>query len=94
MADPATHFPAVLSAWTDPGHPDGVVWTSHRTRAEAVEEAGEAALDRRLHRYCGSLLVGYVPTVGVTGECSIDLTAAAEEYAAQSRAEARPRSAA
>lgn len=65
-----------LSAWQEP---TGLSWSDHRSRSDAVEEAGEAAINGQFHRYRGTIVID---TSGglIRHVADVDLTADALEY--------------
>lgn len=65
-----------LSAWEEP---TGLSWSDHRDYDAAREEAGEAEIANRLHRYRGTIVVD-VSGDRIRVVAELDLTEAAIEY--------------
>lgn len=82
--------PEIVNVWAEPRYTLRR-YEPHATRAAAVEELGEAMLERTAHRYLGSLLVSAHPTLGTVVTETTCLLPDAHEYARQSEAEAADR---
>ena len=82
--------PELVNVWAEPRYTLRR-YEPHATRAAAVEELGEAVLERTAHRYLGTLLVTAHPTLGTVVTATTCLMAEAHEYARQSEAEAADR---